>query len=295
MKYLVKIHAAVGDVAIDISILNAIARLDPECHLEVLAKPPTSNLLEETPFIDKLHVRPQSFFADLRMQKYLLANDWDVVLCTRNAGMLQLLYHFAKAKHKRSKRYMNFPDEKSGMQLSVSMLDGILPGWEAPIDPTIHFNTLRLDDIVNKLDLAENTRLLTIQPGASVVEKHWGKEKFIALINKISDGFDRTLILGSESEHELCGYISKNTGATNVAGTMELLDVYALMTIVTLHVGNDSGLGHLAASAGTNCLAIGGKKQYTPWQQHLLVGDVKTISLEEVLAYLCDNNLIQSD
>lgn len=295
MKYLVRTAQAVGDVAVDIAMLNAIARLDPECHLEVLAKPPFDNLLSETPFIDKLHVRPQSFIADLRLQKKLLADDWDVVLSTRNAGMLQPFYHFAKAKYKKSKRYMAFPDGITGMQLSVSMLDGILPGWNDLIDPTIHFNTKRLDEIVSKLDLVENSKLLTIQPGASVVEKYWGKEKYVALINKISSGFDSTLILGSKSEHELCEYISNNTTAANVAGTMELLDVYALMTITTLHVGNDSGLGHLAAAAGTKCLAIGGKIQFTPWQQHMLNGDVKTISLEEVLTYLRGNNLSQTD
>lgn len=297
MKYLIKTHVKVGEVAIDICILNAIARLDPESHIEVLATSPTHNLLVETPFIDKLHVRSQSFFSNLSLQKGLLDNDWDVVLVTRKASRLQLFYRFAKAKHKRSRRYMDSPTGSSEIEIRLSMLDGILPGWDEQVDPTIHFDPKRTDQVLEGLGLHRSGRILAIAPGASIKKKMWDKKKFVALAKSIGTRFDHILVLGSKGEHELCEYVALNTGAMNLAGTMELLDVCALLSAISLHVGNDSGLGHLAAGVGSNCVVIGDESgpSFIPWKQHMIVGDPKMISIEQVIGFLTENKIAKMD
>ena len=64
------------------SILNAIARLEKECHIEVLAKPPNNVLLSEIPHVSKLHVQPHNNPADHWLRLKLLRQRWDAVLIT---------------------------------------------------------------------------------------------------------------------------------------------------------------------------------------------------------------------
>ena len=294
MRILVKTHVKVGEVAIDICMLNAIARLEPDCHLEVLATSPTHSLLTEAPYIDHLHVRSQHFLTDIVQQVNLMRKKWDVVLVTRRASTLQPFYFFANAGHKRCMRYMDTPDGVPEMVIRLSMLAGILEGWKDPIDPTIHFDPKRTDDVATRLSLDRNKRFLTIAPGASHEAKKWDKDKFVALTKRIGDRFDQVLVLGSKDESTLCEYVASETDAVNVAGKLELLDVCALLSFVTLQIGNDSGLGHLAAGVGTRCAVIGDESgpRYEPWGQHLFLGDPKQIEVEEITKFLDERKLI---
>lgn len=293
MRYFLKLHVSVGDTAIDFALLNAIARLDPDCHVEVLSYPGISNLLEETEFIDEIHVRPSGFPARVRQQSGLLRNNWDVVLVTRNSPRLQLFYRFASAKHKRCRRYMDAPNDMPEMAVRVSMLEGILEGWKDEIDPTIHFNPERIDKVSGRLALDRSNRYLAIAPGAAYEAKRWDRDKFIELTNSIAGEFDQILVLGSSAERELCEYVAQGANGTNLAGKLELLDICALETMVSLHVGNDSGLGHLAAGVGTSTLAIGDAVglKFKPWKQHMLAGDPKGITVSAVAECLAEQGL----
>ena len=294
MRILVRTHTRVGEVAFDICLLNAIARLKPDCHLEVLASSPTHTLLSETPYIDKLHIRPSNFISDISLQVNLMRTKWDVVLVTRRAARLQLFYFFSNAVHKRCRRYMEDSDDVSELVTRLSMLNGILKGWEDPVDPTIHFDPKRSDDVVARLGLDQGKRILTIAPGSSSDVKKWDKDKFVALTKRIGHRFDQVIILGSKEEDKLCEHVASNTGAMNVAGKLELLDVCALLSFITLHIGNDSGLGHLAAGVGSRCVAIGNLlgSRFKPWGQHIMLGDPKEIEVEEFTKFLDERQLI---
>lgn len=294
MRYFLKLHVSVGDTAIDFALLNAIARLDPDCHIEVLSYPGICNLLEETEFIDKVHVRPSGFTAGIRQQARLLRSDWDVVLVTRNSPRLQLFYLLATARHKRCRRYMGIPSDMPEMAVRVSMLEGILEGWKDEIDPTIHFNPDRIGNVSERLGLEKGNRYLAVAPGAAYEAKRWDRDKFIELTNSIAGEFDRILVLGSNAETERCEYVAQGTKGTNLAGKLELLDICALETLVSLHIGNDSGLGHLAAASGTNVVAVGDASGpgFSPWKQHILLGDPKQIDVKKVLEFLKDNQLV---
>lgn len=294
MRYLVKLNVRLGDTAIDCALLNAIARLDEDCHIEVLSQHGISSLLKETPFIDKIHVRTGSGLTGIRHQLGLLHNNWDVVLVTRYAPRLQIFYHLAKARHKRCWRHFISKDSVHHMVARVSMLDGILDGWEDPIDPTIHFNSNRINSVNCRYGIEKSYRNLAVGPGASYDAKRWDEKKFIELCNNVSNGFDNIYVLGSRSETEICSFVADRIGGINLAGKLELLDICALLSCVTLYIGNDSGLGHLSASVGTNTVAIGDTVGLVcaPWNQHMVTGDPKKIVANEVLVFLKDNQLV---
>lgn len=298
MKYLIKTHAKVGDLAFNIALMNVIARIDPGCHMDVIVPSPVNQLLEDTPYIANLWVHPTSFIADSALKIRLLRKDYDVAIICQGGGYLRLFYRLLKAKFKRHRVDLDGIEDKHEIELQASMLEGILDGWEEAVDPTIHFDYQRIFNTLNMLGLNRNEKLLSIAPGAYTENKMWDKDKFVALAKNIGKNFDQILVLGSENEHELCEYVANNSGGCmNLSGKLELLDACALLSVVSLHIGNDSGLGHLAASSGTSSLAIGDENglRCSPWQQHMLLGDAKKISLEEVLAFLHDKKMIQID
>ena len=295
MRYLVKAHVKVGEVMIDNCIFNAIGRLDPNKHLEVIVTQSMCELLSESPCIDKLHTRPKDLWSDIKLQASLLNQSWDVVLSTRTATRMNLFHFFANGKVKRSRKQIKAKPERPEIVNRLSLLDGILNDWDKDIDATIHFDNKRTDNVSTKFGLDIGKKYLTLGPGASEKMKMWDKDKFVNLAKQIKANFDHVLVLGSEAENDLCQYVAEKSGATNLAGKLKLLDTCALLSFANLHVGNDSGLGHLAAGVGTNCLAVGNyydSFNYKPWEQHMLFGDPLKINVSEVISYLKEHDLI---
>jgi ADP-heptose:LPS heptosyltransferase len=73
-------------------------------------------------------------------------------------------------------------------------------------------------------------------------------------------------------------------GALNWVGGKELLEVYALMELCSLYIGNDSGLMHLAAAADIPTLGLFGPSaewRYRPWGPRCAVVRTKE-SLDEL-------------
>ena len=58
----------------------------------------------------------------------------------------------------------------------------------------------------------------------------------------------------------------------DLTGQVDLLTAYACLSHARLYIGNDSGLMHLAAAAGTPTLALFGpsdERLYGPWGAHV--------------------------
>ena len=292
MRYLLKLSKALGDLAIDFSLLHAIANHDKDCHIEVLAAQPNHELLAENPSISKLHVRPKSKIADHMLQFKLLYQRWDVVLISRTAQPLQLFYRLANAPYKRSRYYYKISRDKPEVLIRLSMLEALFPDVAEKVDSTIHFNHDRKGKVLNHLGIDDAASILTVSPGASVPEKMWHKDNFVSVINAVKSIYDCVITVGSKNESALCEYVASKTGAIAAAGVFGLLDVCALLSQSSLHIGNDSGLGHMAAGVGARCVVIGDSygMSFKPWGQRMLPGNVKDISVEEVLLFLESTN-----
>lgn len=281
------------------ALLNAIARLDDSCHIEVLALPPCHMLLAEMPCVSRLHVRPKNKVRDILLELKLLLRKWDVAIVTRETPPLELFIRAARATHKRARRRLGYPSSEQEIITRLRLLDGVLAGWDEDINTKIHFNDRRVDDVLDRLKLSRSAKLLTVSPGASGPTKTWDKDNFVELINALKPKFDTVVTVGSESERELCGQIAERTEGISAGGELELLDICALLSRSSLHVGNDSGLAHVAAGAGAICVvAIGdyGLGRYKPvscgGSSFMIEGKVEDISVAQVLELLDSKQLL---
>ena len=228
------------------------------------------------------------------LQYKLLRQRWDAVLITRRAQPLQLFYRLANTPYKRSRHYYKDSRDKPEMLIRLSMLEGLIPDYGEKVDPTIHFNHERKGKVLKHLWVDDSASILTVSPGASGPDGMWDKDNYVSVINAIKGNFDCVIAVGSENESTLCEYVASKTGAIAAGGVFELLDVCALLSQSSLHIGNDSGLGHVAAGVGARCAVIGDMSgmSFKPWGQHILLGNVKEINVEQALEFLRSNKLV---
>jgi ADP-heptose:LPS heptosyltransferase len=120
------------------------------------------------------------------------------------------------------------------------------------------------------LSALPGSRWLALGPGARWEPKRWPVRHFIALVNSLQREFDAVLLLGSTADTACCRELAAalSLPCLNLAGKTTLLQAGALLQHARLFVGNDSGLGHLAAAAGIPSLALfgpGDPPRYHPW------------------------------
>ena len=108
--------------------------------------------------------------------------------------------------------------------------------------------------------LGSHGGLVVLAPGASAARKRWPPEYFIEVARRLLAAHPVAIALvGSAPERAIGGTIAAAIGGrcVNLIGVTTLLQVYSIMELAALYVGNDTGPKHLAAAAKVPVLEIG--------------------------------------
>ena len=100
-----------------------------------------------------------------------------------------------------------------------------------------------------------------LAPGSRWFTKQWGVEKYIEIGKKLlNSNLDSIIILGSKDEQTICHDVCIGIGehCYNFAGETDFDLAGALIAKSDVFIGNDSGLGHLAAAVKTPSVIIFG-------------------------------------
>ena len=283
---MVKVGGGLGDVAISTLVLHALSRHGH--NVEIIAKH-NSGLLADCDFFNALHTKQDndSYAQQLKMYTKLLKQKWDVTLNLLDNPVFNLFALLSSAKTKKSTKHMNSDLLNQGYALyTLSILDGVIDDWQDQIKSTITLKPERYINAYQKLEINEPANYLSVAPSSYREHKCWSLDNFSFVLNKLSDKFEYIIVVGSPEETKMCEQLAKSCNGINAAGKINLLETAAIVSNAKVHLGNDSGLGHVAACNKTPVLAIGGKSMYKPWQQHQLPGQVADISTNQVLAKL---------
>jgi heptosyltransferase-3 len=108
--------------------------------------------------------------------------------------------------------------------------------------------------------IPSHLRLIAIGPGSKMPAKIWPKERFISLTDRILDRHSGVglVVLGGAEDRQLGEEISARhpNACWNFAGSTSIIQSLTLLHRCVAYVGNDTGTMHLAAAAGTSCVAI---------------------------------------
>ena len=121
--------------------------------------------------------------------------------------------------------------------------------------------------------------MLAVGPTANWIGKTWRAERFVELIDRLTAPGGilpgaRVAVFGRDDERpqalSVIEAIPEHRRLDLVLG-LDLMTVHACLARTAFYVGNDSGLMHLAASAGVPTLGLFGPSQevhYAPWGTH---------------------------
>jgi ADP-heptose:LPS heptosyltransferase len=118
--------------------------------------------------------------------------------------------------------------------------------------------------------------VLAVAPAANWGAKQWPAERFAETVRRLTAPGEilegaRIAVTAAESERAAAAPVLESVPPArriDLVGAPDLLDLAAILARCALFIGNDSGLMHLAAAAGTPTLGLFGPSpdwRYGPW------------------------------
>lgn len=297
MRILIETNSNVGDAVMNIPVLNFLIKQYPDVSIDLVADARSADLFRDFSAVKNIYIKnKKSKKEKIKLFLFLRRVCYDLAIGLRSEGIPFLIR--AKKKIYKFDKEKTFFGKRPEAEYIFSCLKKIFPEISpTDIDQHIPVSSECLEKVKILISFQQGEKVLAVAPGANSPTKIWPKENFIELINRIARRFDKVVLIGSAAESEVCQSIAQKTGAIDISGRTSLPDTVALCTLTNLFIGNDSGLGHIAAAQGTPTLAIfahtdimtGNPLRYTPYRQHAVFrccNEEPPISVEDVMKKL---------
>jgi heptosyltransferase-3 len=255
----------IGDAIMTTPALQLVHEAFPAASVDIVCDPRSHDIFTHCPFRGELILKDKQhgWRGTLQLVRRLRREVYDLIVDLRTDGLARLLR--AQRRLTKCRATASRPHAVQQHAAVVAPLAGArLPAtrlWldDAARDKARHWmNELRADDV------------LAIAPGANWPAKIWPPERFRELADRAADLLDGCVLLGNAEDRPLCAELAAGLKLPhlNLCGKTSLLEAGAVLERCAAFVGNDSGLGHLAAAAGTRTLTVfgpGDPERYHPW------------------------------
>ena len=102
--------------------------------------------------------------------------------------------------------------------------------------------------------------LVAVAIGAAQGRRWWPLDRYAAVIDALGDAGCTSVLLGSPDEvdrgRDLCARLGEDSSVVDLIGAIPLRETVAVIDRCALFLGNDSGLGHVAAAVATPAVII---------------------------------------
>jgi heptosyltransferase-2 len=119
------------------------------------------------------------------------------------------------------------------------------------------------------LQRAGRERIVAVHPGSGSEKKNWPVEKFAAVCRWLTDELTvQLLVVEGEADEKVVTRLQNllEPRPLLVARGLKLVELAAVLERCALFLGNDSGITHLAAAAGTPTVALFGPASFPIWE-----------------------------
>lgn len=260
MKILFITPSRIGDAVISCGILEGLRLQYPQARFTIACGPLTSDLFSQFPALERLIVfEKQSYDRHwLWLWAKLFPHVWSLAVDVRGSAVTLIL----ATRKRRILRGGRRPGRRY-VQLGLSM------GFNPPPLP-VTWTTPQ--DAAKAAAMLGPGPLIALAPTANWEGKVWPASRFVALFHALAARIPgaRAVILGGPGEKEAAmaaPVVQALHGSIDLVGKLSLPEVAACLHHVTLFVGNDSGLMHLAAASGAPTLGLFGRSrasEYAP-------------------------------
>jgi heptosyltransferase-3 len=260
MRILFITSSRIGDAVISSGILEHLRLAHPGARMTVACGAAASGVFTRLPGLERLIVFEKERYDLhwLRLWPKLIGHIWDVVVDVRGSGMAVFLLA--------RKRHMIRGGRRPGRrheQLAAAM------GFDPAPLPVTWINST---DAGLAATLLPRGPIIGLGPTANWDGKIWPAERFVAVFHALAaelPGVRAAVFAGpGEAERALAApVLAALPDAIDLVGKLSLPEVAACMEKLDLFIGNDSGLMHIAAAAGTPTLGLFGRSradEYAP-------------------------------
>ncbi len=257
----------IGDLVLTTPALLALHTAYPDHRVDIVADARSSSLLKACPFLHTLYHRDKR--AGIRGVLALIGQ----LRQARYAAMVDLRTDFVPwLLHgtQRTARWRRGPHGPHAVEQHMAVVGRVISKASMIPNPTVWITESDIGFAHDRLADLRVKRWLALGPGANWRGKQWPREQFAALLAECKDTYDGVLILGGGGDKAIAEYLaSRNVLPTvDMTGKSSLTQAVALLDHAAVFVGNDSGLGHLAAARGVPTLTLfgpGRPERYRPW------------------------------
>jgi heptosyltransferase III len=278
-----------GDTLVAIPAFWTIRERFPNSHITLL-----SNVNKDNPgYVTAREVLPKNLFDDyipyeskleLSLLKKLRSNNFDciVYLVPRERSKVQVLrdklfFYLAGIRHFVGSKYLlkNRIIENDPLN-PRKVVEKVEPEWtylvkclseEKLIDytgnPRFDIELSREEkafaaNILKINGIEKQQKIIGVACGGKKPSRIWKEEKFNELITKliVSENVIPIVFGGSEEIERGERLITSWGKGLNMAGNLSVRQSASLLSFCSLYIGNDTGVMHLAAAAGTKCIGI---------------------------------------
>ena len=255
----------IGDAVLSTGLLARLLERHPGASVTIACGPVAAPLFAAVPGLERVLAMPKRKRGGhwWTLWREVVGIRWDLVVDLRASAFAWTV----SAGRRRVFRPIRTPEHRV-VQL------GRLLGSEPPPDPTLW--TAATHDAAAEALLSAGGPVLGIGPTANWIGKQWPAERFAETVLRLTgDGGAlagaRVAVFGAPSERAAAAAVLDAVPAgrcIDLVGGVDLLTVFACLRRCTLYLGNDSGLMHMAAAAGTATLGLFGPSpevNYAPW------------------------------
>lgn len=266
----------IGDAVLSSGLIKRLIEIHPTAKISIAAGPLAVPLFADTPGLANLWAMPKQKTSGhwVELWKKAFGTRWGLVVDTRGSVVSYFLNTKTRSVFRR-------PRPGTPIEHKVAEMARLLrlTADEAP-DPYLFLSDDRIRE-AKRLTAGEGP-ILAVGPGANWIGKTWPSERFAKMAAEILGpsgplAGGRLMILGADADREAAQAVKLAVGrerCLDFTGKLDLLTVYAVLKECRLYVGNDSGVMHLAAAAGTPTLGVFGPtddRRYGPYGPKALV------------------------
>jgi ADP-heptose:LPS heptosyltransferase len=276
---------SIGDTVLATPSLQALKRFLPNAEIDILVEDWLAPVLTGHASINQvITLGGSSLRARARAAHEVRQRRYDVVYNLHGGTTATFLTRATGARHRvgyASYQYASLHNHRAPSPLllwgqakthSVEQQLALL-GWTGvPVSDRPRTKlaiTTEADAAINqRLAAAElvDKKFVLMHAAAAFATKQWAAKNFARVVEFLAErNIPTVAIAGPNEEHVLNELVSEST-ARVVMFSLSLPEVTALAARSYLFVGNDSGIAHIAAAAGTRCVVIFGSSNIAHWR-----------------------------
>ena len=263
MRILFITATRIGDAVLSTGLLDHLLQVYPDARFTVACGPVAEGLFDRMPNRDRTLVidkrRYDRHWLTLWLQT--VTTRWDLAVDLRGSAITLLIPARRRAIMRGGRRPGHRLTHLAG---TLGLADPPRPvTWSAPQDHALAATLL-----------PPGGPIVALGPTANWSGKVWPAERFVELFRALEQampGARAAIFAGpGEAERAMAGPVLAGLpGAIDLSGRLTLAEAAACLARCRMFVGNDSGLMHLAAAAGTATIGLFGP---TPASEYAPIG-----------------------